>query len=242
MSCTSCGAVNPEPFKGISTGPKTLEELRGYIQSQGVNLDSYRMFLEQDGKEDDAICLITQDGKFAIYHYFDISSSNTLNKKYDREILYQGEEEAYVVDFFFNELQTRLHNPIYKTVATAMSNNDVNRTERSVLTVIFTIMFIFFSPIIFVFGAIGVEIIKESFGPWDGYYKTESLQYYYYHEDDERWYYYDNGDEQWELSPGLTDKQAKQYFIQTYYDEDITVPDFENSQIYFDNHYDYYDN
>lgn len=211
--CPNCGAPLSGANRTAAEQPKTIEELQAWYVAHHLPPEEItRFFIGKNITEPKAFGIYRDgNGDFVVYK----NKSNG-----ERAVRYKGADEKYAVNELYQRLKAEIadqktNNP--KTPQQPVADNSYKKRKKKKGCLIAIIIFVVLCILTAIF---------DNSAP-NGYYNYKGTQYYH---QGSSWYYYDKEKDDWYKSyeeVDITDKNAKDYQIQTH-----TGKDFEESEWY----------
>lgn len=165
--CPNCGAVNKHMMRSGDQIPKTIEELKKFIEDKNIPVEKMRFFIGEDYKQPKAFGIYKNDTSGIVTVY-----KNKANG--ERAVRYQGDDEAYAVNEIYQKMrsellerkQADLNKPKAVPRPAGTHPKDIGGCLTAVVTIAVVMLVIFF---------ILISIGKH---PITGYYSYDGDRYY----------------------------------------------------------------
>lgn len=243
--CPYCGGPNPHVVRSTSSQPMTIKELEKWYRDRGLPpYETTRFFIGIDYRKPRAFGIYKDEttGNFVVYKNKDSGQ---------RAVRYEGTDEAYAVNELFMRLKQEILEQKGRNGSGRASggSRSSGRSSSSFLSFIFsvltgtikgTLVYLFLGVAVFAIVAVFVMLFDDE--PGKGYYRLGNDGYYYFSQN-ETWYKYDKRDDDWgdkyllphEIPSELEkEKSAKKYYLAFDWNENLNLPNFEDSKFYED--------
>ena len=218
--CPNCGGPNNKLHRSTSTTPKTIEELKAYVQANNVPVERMHFHIGEDYKGAKAFG-IYKNGKGETVVYKNKADGS-------RAIRYQGKDEAYGVKEIFTKMREEYLNAREYNLNRGRTTGNVSRQKKGggLARMISSMgLFILIAAAIYIFAA-------KSDGRGNGYYRYNDRPYYY---QSGSWYEYDDNTDTWEPSyetPDDLKTNKEDYYASDTYNRQFADSSFEDSYYY----------
>ena len=208
--------------------PKSIDELKGFCEAQGMPLKRMRFFIGEDFKEPKAFGIYQDGDRFVVY-------KNKANGT--RAVRYHGPDESYAVKELYTKLIDECHmRGIYPDGETSETTRSSASSAKSggsasaygVIGKYFLFLAGIIAGLLVFFGIMGFIFPKHK---TDGYYRTDNTAIYYKYGDD---WYTATEDTEWHKTVAFPEEEIEDYYLGKEYQDEWNESAFTESSTWSD--------